>query len=138
MSSQPQPAAATMTGLVEDLARAGRAAQRVLARMDSPAKERALLLAAEALRRDEAAILEANARDMAAGAANGLSSAMLDRLRLDAGRLAGIADAVAQVARLSDPVGEVIDSATRPNGMVRNGCACRSALSASSTKVAPT
>jgi glutamate-5-semialdehyde dehydrogenase len=85
--------------------------------MDSPAKSRALHAAAAALRAAEAEILAANARDVAAGAANGLSAAMLDRLRLDSARLAGIADAVDQVADLADPVGQVIDTSTRPNGM---------------------
>ncbi|PKB14058.1 glutamate-5-semialdehyde dehydrogenase [Novosphingobium kunmingense] len=103
--------------LVRHLAEAGRAAQRVLARLDSPAKARALHAAAAALREAEAAILAANVRDVAAGEARGLSGAMLDRLRLDAGRLAGIADAVDQVADLADPVGAVIDESTRPNGM---------------------
>jgi glutamate-5-semialdehyde dehydrogenase len=107
-----------VTDLVEGLARAGRVAQRVLARMPAPAKEQALRLAAAALRRAEPEILAANARDVAAGEANGLSGALLDRLRLDSGRLAAMADAVEQVASLPDPVGEVIDSATRPNGMV--------------------
>ena len=118
MSSQPQISADSVTDLVEGLARAGRVAQRVLARMPAPAKERALQLAAAALRRAEPEILAANARDVASAETNGLSGAMLDRLRLDSGRLAAMADAVEQVARLPDPVGAVIDSATRPNGMV--------------------
>ena len=105
------------TALVADLAREGRAAQRVLARMDAPAKEAALRAAAAALRADEAAILAANARDLAAGEQAGLSPAMLDRLRLDPARLAGIAGAVDQVASLPDPVGEVIDRSERPNGL---------------------
>lgn len=118
MSSQPQISPDSVTDLVEGLARAGRVAQRALARMPAPAKEQALRLAAAALRRAEPEILAANARDVAAGEANGLSGALLDRLRLDSGRLAAMADAVEQVASLPDPVGEVIDSATRPNGMV--------------------
>lgn len=103
--------------LVERLAHAGRAAQRELARLDSPAKARALRAAAQALRDAEGEILAANARDLAAGEANGLTKAMLDRLRLDPARLAGIADAVDQVAGLPDPVGETIDRAERPNGL---------------------
>jgi len=86
--------------------------------MTTPQKAAALLAAAEALRAAAPAILEANAQDMAAGAARGLSGAMLDRLRLDVGRLAGIADAVAAVAGLPDPVGEVISQDERPNGLV--------------------
>ena len=104
--------------LIERLALAGRAAQRVLARMDDPAKAHALRLAAQALRDAEPEILAANARDMEAGEARGLTAALLDRLRLDSGRLAGIADAVEAVAGLPDPVGEVIDTAQRPNGLV--------------------
>jgi glutamate-5-semialdehyde dehydrogenase len=104
--------------LIERLAHAGRAAQRVLARMDDPAKARALRLAARALRDAEPEILAANARDMEAGEARGLTPALLDRLRLDSARLGGIADAVEAVAGLPDPVGEVIDTAQRPNGLV--------------------
>jgi glutamate-5-semialdehyde dehydrogenase len=104
--------------LTQRLARAGRGAQRALARLGDEQKSAALLSAAAALRTAEADILAANARDMAAGAARGLSGALLDRLRLDPERLAAMADGVAQVAMLADPVGQVIDSVTRPNGLV--------------------
>ena len=107
----------TPEALVERLALAGRAAQRHLARMSDAQKTEALRAAAAALRAAEPAILEANARDIAAGEAKGLSGALLDRLRLDSQRLAGIADAVEQVATLADPVGQVIDTAERPNGL---------------------
>ena len=70
------------------------------------------------MREDAAAILAANAEDLAAGTANGLTPAMLDRLKLDPERLAGVADAVDSIAELPDPVGQVIDTATRPNGLV--------------------
>ncbi|WP_333839008.1 glutamate-5-semialdehyde dehydrogenase [Novosphingobium sp.] len=108
----------TPAALVERLARAARIAQGTLARMPSPAKAAALRLAAAALRRAEAAILAANAIDMANGEANGLTPALLDRLRLDPARVAGIADAVEQVAGLDDPVGQEIDRRERPNGLV--------------------
>ncbi|MDF8332929.1 glutamate-5-semialdehyde dehydrogenase [Novosphingobium cyanobacteriorum] len=111
-------AAESVTTLVERLARAGRAAQKVLARMPSPDKERALKLAGAALRRAGPGILEANAKDMAAGEARGLSSALLDRLRLNEKRLEAMAAAVEQVAVLADPVGDVIGEDARPNGMV--------------------
>jgi glutamate-5-semialdehyde dehydrogenase len=107
----------TAEQLVHRLAEAGRAAQRVLASMPAEAKAAALRAAAGALRAAEADILAANALDLAAGEANGLSNAMLDRLRLDSSRLAGIADAVEQVAGLADPVGDVIDASERPNGL---------------------
>jgi glutamate-5-semialdehyde dehydrogenase len=116
MTTQNIPAETPET-LVAGLAKAGRAAQRVLARMSDDEKCAALVAAAQALRDDAPVILAANAQDLAAGEANGLTGAMLDRLKLDEARLAGIADAVAQVAHLADPVGQVIDASERPNGL---------------------
>lgn len=116
MSTQPKPSLAP-DGLVSDLARAGRAAQRVLARMDDQAKAGALRSAASALRAASADVLAANAADLAAGEASGLTSAMLDRLRLDQQRLENVAAAVEAVAELRDPVGEVIDRSQAPAGM---------------------
>ena len=118
MSTKPQIPAESPEELVARLARLGRAAQRVLARMSDAAKAAALRAAAQALRDNQADVLAANAQDLAAGEARGLSGAMLDRLRLDPARLAGIADALDQVADLPDPVGEVISRRERPNGMV--------------------
>ena len=118
MSSTANPSPESPEALIARLARAGRAAQRLLARMTDAQKAAALRSAAAALREDAAEILAANALDVAAGEANGLSGAMIDRLRLDAARLAGIADAVDQVAGLPDPVGQVIDRSERPNGLV--------------------
>src|SRR6187551_809795 len=106
MSTQLQPLA-DHDALVAELALAGRAAQRELARMEDSGKAAALCAAAAALRAATPRILEANARDLVAGEANGLSGAMLDRLRLDEGRLEGIAAAVEQVAALPDQVGRV-------------------------------
>ena len=62
-------------------------------------------------------ILTANATDLAAGREAGLSAAVLDRLALDAGRVAGIADALREMAALPDPVGEVVRGSTLPNGL---------------------
>ena len=105
------------TQLIARLAGAGRAAQRNLALQDSASKSRVLHAAAHALRAAEAAILAANARDVASAQAGGMSAAMLDRLRLDSERLGGIVAAVAGVADLPDPVGQVIDRSVRPNGL---------------------
>ena len=116
MSTQPQPFA-DHDALVAGLAHAGRAAQRVLARMDTGARAAALRSAAAALRAHAPRIIEANARDVAAGEANGLSGAMIDRLRLDEERLEGVASAVEAVAALPDPVGDVIDRSIAPGGM---------------------
>lgn len=103
--------------LVARLATSARQAQKHLARMDSSSKAKALHCAAEALRDHSEAILAANAKDLEAGRANGLSPAMIDRLKLDSQRLAAIADAVDQVADLPDPVGQIIDRSARPNGL---------------------
>ncbi|TAD73562.1 MAG: aldehyde dehydrogenase family protein, partial [Sphingomonadales bacterium] len=112
LAESPPPEA-----LVHGLANAARLAQRKLAALPSDARAAALHRAAEALRAAMPTVLDANARDLAAGEANGLSKAMLDRLALDEARLAGIADAVAAVADLPDPVGEMIDASERPNGL---------------------
>lgn len=103
--------------LIERMAVAGRVAQRQLSRLSDRQKATALRAGAEALRESEGMILAANAIDLEAGEANGLTAAMLDRLRLSPARLAGIADAVCQVAELPDPVGQVIDEVERPNGL---------------------
>jgi len=115
--SAPDTRAADPAALVTELAGAARRAQRQLAAMGSEARAAALHRAAEALRAAAPAILAANAADLAAGKANGLAPAMLDRLALDDKRLGAIADAVAAVADLPDPVGSVIDTTTRPNGL---------------------
>lgn len=105
------------TALVTGLATAGRAAQRVLARKTDAEKSAALKLAAKALRAAADDVLSANARDVAAAEARGLTAALLDRLRLDPARLEGAAAAIEAVADLPDPVGEVIASDVRPNGL---------------------
>ncbi len=104
--------------LVAGLAQAGRQAQLQLARLSSAQRAEGLRGAARAIRAQAAEILAANAQDMAAGAARGLSGAMLDRLKLDPERLGGIADALAAIADLPDPVGQEIDRTSRPNGLV--------------------
>ena len=92
-----------------------RAAAHALAVLDSQTKNDILRSMAAGLREYEADILSANALDIKAGEENGLSSAMLDRLRLDSARLEGIASGVEEVADLPDPVGEVLEEWTRPN-----------------------
>lgn len=111
------PNVETPETLVQRLGAAARIAQRRLAAMDSAARAEALRAAAAALRDASASILEANARDIEAAEANGLTGAMVDRLRLDPARLAAIADALEKVAGLPDPVGQVIDETTAPSGL---------------------
>jgi glutamate-5-semialdehyde dehydrogenase len=92
-------------------------ASRELATLGSGVKDDALEAIASALVDATEQILEANARDLAAGEANGLSEALLDRLALDEARIAGMAAGVRKIAALPDPVGEVIDGSTLPNGL---------------------
>ena len=94
-----------------------RAAARTLATAPTAAKTRALHAAADALRADADAILQANTVDMANGEEARLSAPMLDRLRLDRDRLDAIATALADVAALPDPVGAEIARWQRPNGL---------------------
>ena len=94
-----------------------RAAAQALAATSAETRRRALRAAAAAIRKDEAAILEANAADMAAARASGLSGALLDRLALDSGRVEAMAAGVEQVAALDDPVGRLLGEWERPNGL---------------------
>jgi glutamate-5-semialdehyde dehydrogenase len=102
---------------VTDIARTAKKASRALALAPTAVRDAALRAAALALRADEAAILEANAKDLATAQAKGLTDAMTDRLRLDHARLEDIAVACEAVAKLPDPVGEVTEDWTRPNGL---------------------
>ncbi len=100
-----------------ELALACRDAAQVVAALDSTAKRALLRDMAAALETQAAAVLDANARDMQQAAAKGVQGAMLDRLRLDETRVAGIANALREVAELPDPVGVVTRRETRPNGL---------------------
>ncbi|MGI9109674.1 MAG: glutamate-5-semialdehyde dehydrogenase [Opitutales bacterium] len=102
---------------VTAIARTAKKASRALALAPTAVRDAALRAAAQALRADEAAILEANVKDLAAAKAKGLTDAMTDRLRLDHARLEDIAVACEAVAKLPDPVGEVTEDWTRPNGL---------------------
>ena len=102
---------------VTEIARTAKKASRALALAPTAVRDAALRAAAQALRADEVAILEANAKDLAAAQAKGLTEAMTDRLRLDHARLEDIAVACEAVAKLPDPVGEVTEDWTRPNGL---------------------
>lgn len=99
------------------LGEAALAAQPVLARAPRAQKDAALRAAADALRGRRAALLEANAADMAAARAKGLKGAMLDRLQLDDARLESMARGLEDIAALEDPVGRVLAEWTRPNGL---------------------
>ena len=95
--------------LIADMGRRARAASAILAQTPTATKAAALNAAARALRAAEATILAANAEDVARGETNGLSGAMIDRLKLDPKRLEGVAAGLEAVAALPDPVGSIID-----------------------------
>jgi len=104
---------AYMTGVGE----AARAAARVLARADTRTKDAALCAMAAAVRRNEAAMLAANAEDVAAARAAGQDAAFVDRLALSAKSIAAMAEGLEQIAALPDPVGEISDLKFRPSGI---------------------
>jgi glutamate-5-semialdehyde dehydrogenase len=107
-----------MTGEIEIQARACRDAAVRVAALDTNAKRELLNRMADALAADASNVLCANAADMQAARARDIAPAMLDRLRLDEERLAGIVAALRNVAGLDDPVGRITRSETRPNGLV--------------------
>ena len=109
------------------LAKQAKTASRELAKLSSAEKNACLLAMATALEQNAAAIKQANALDLEFGAKHGLSSAMLDRLRLDDKRIAGMARGLREVAALPDPVGRILDERTRracaSNPATRRFCA---------------
>ena len=118
MTRTPIPSGtADIEALMRGLGEAALAAQPVLARAPRAQKDAALRAAADALRGRRAALLEANAADMAAARAKGLKGAMLDRLQLDDARLESMARGLEDIAALDDPVGRVLAEWTRPNGL---------------------
>lgn len=103
--------------LVQAKAQTAKQAAAKLAVTSTAVKNAALLAMATALEAQQSEILAANERDMTAAAAKGMKSSMLDRLKLTAERISGMADGLRQVAGLADPVGNVIDGKTLPNGL---------------------
>jgi glutamate-5-semialdehyde dehydrogenase len=107
----------TLNEQMTQLAKQAKAASRELAKLTTREKNDCLLAMADALEKNAAAIKQANALDMDAGAKGGLSSAMLDRLKLDDKRIAGMAKGLREVAALPNPVGKILDERVRPNGL---------------------
>jgi glutamate-5-semialdehyde dehydrogenase len=108
---------ADLVQLVTTLAQRARAASRVLATAPAEAKNAALARLAELLPASADALLAANAKDLAAAKEHNLTGAQIDRLTLDAQRIAQMAEGVRQVAALPDPVGEELERTVRPNGL---------------------
>jgi glutamate-5-semialdehyde dehydrogenase len=108
---------ATTTLSIAETCAAAKRASRELATLGSDVKDAALHAIADALIACSETILDANARDLEAGERGGLTDALLDRLALDEQRIAEMAAGVRTIASLPDPVGEVIDGSTLPNGL---------------------
>ena len=106
-----------IAGRMAALGRAARAAARELALAPAEAKNRALAAMAEAIRADVEGCLKANALDLAAAEQKGRPAAFLDRLTLTPERIAAMAQGLDEIAALADPVGDVIASWERPNGL---------------------
>lgn len=104
-------------GLVRELASRARQAARRLAQLPGTVRDQALLAMAAALREHAAAILQANADDMARAKERGLSKALLDRLFLDERRIERMARGLEQVASLEDPLAQAVRAWRRPNGL---------------------
>jgi glutamate-5-semialdehyde dehydrogenase len=107
----------TLNEQMTRLARQARAASRELARLTTAEKNSCLLAMADALEKNAGDIQTANASDLEAAATSGLAPAMLDRLKLDDKRIAGMAKGLREVAALPDPVGRILDERVRPNGL---------------------
>src|SRR5258705_248369 len=107
----------TLAEQMTQLARQAKAASRQLARLSSDNKNHCLRAMATVLEENPEAIQDANGRDVENGAKVGLSSAMLDRLKLDKKRIMEMAKGLREVATLPDPVGRILDERVRPNGL---------------------
>ena len=106
-----------LTEQMTQLAKQAKAASRELAKLTTREKNDCLLAMAEALENNSTVLKEANAQDMEVATKLGLSSAMLDRLKLDDKRIAAMAKGLREVATLPDPVGKILDERVRPNGL---------------------
>ncbi|MBA3455452.1 MAG: glutamate-5-semialdehyde dehydrogenase [Deltaproteobacteria bacterium] len=103
--------------MIRKVAETARAASRIVAKATSAQRTAAIQAIGAAIEAHASDILAANARDLAAGEVAGLSAAMLDRLKLDPKRVAGLARAVAEVAAAPDLIGAIERSEVRPNGL---------------------
>lgn len=115
--STDSPAITETVDAPQDRLTRAKNASRATARLTSDDKTRALEAIALALEAHASVIITANERDIERGRASGISESLIDRLRLDDKRVAGLASAVRDVAALSDPVGQVIGGHRMPNGV---------------------
>ena len=105
------------TQMIFELGQRARAAASLAASLDTPAKNRILKVAADRLLEATDHLLNANARDVEGAADAGMAPTLIDRLRLDANKIESMSSSLGQIADLPDPVGTIVDSWTRPNGL---------------------
>tara|TARA_R110001599_G_scaffold37063_8_gene115511 strand:- start:417 stop:1703 length:1287 start_codon:yes stop_codon:yes gene_type:complete len=118
MTAQPQiTERSSIAQMMEELGRSARKAAKTMSLVPTDAKNKALREAANALRIRKFDILEANAKDMAAARDKNISPALLDRLELNDSRIESMATGLDEIAKLKDPVGDVIAEWDRPNGL---------------------
>jgi len=101
-----------------ELGKRAKIAERTLSNMPTSKKDEALKAIADALIKNTDKIIEANALDIKNAVDNGIKEAMVDRLKLTKERIKGIAQGVLEVIKLKDPVGEVLETINRPNGLI--------------------
>ncbi|MCR5731182.1 MAG: glutamate-5-semialdehyde dehydrogenase, partial [Ruminococcus sp.] len=104
-------------GYTEDLGKKAKAAEPAIAAASTKQKNEALAAISAALIANKELIIRENEKDLVAAKENGMSEAMQDRLKLDADRIAGIAKGVDELIALNDPIGEIIEGFSRPNGL---------------------
>ena len=107
----------SLSELLEQIGQRAASSSRILAQATTAEKNEGLLAIAHRIEQSAQTILAANVADLEAGSKSGLSSAMLDRARLDAKRIQAIANSVREVVQVKDPVGEVLKEWSRPNGL---------------------
>lgn len=106
-----------MSRLIE-MGKAAKDASIILAKLKTPEKNRALNACADALEKNMDRVLEVNKKDVEAAVANGIKGAFIDRLTLTEDRVRGMADGLRDVAKLDDPIGEVLYMKTLDNGLI--------------------
>ncbi len=117
MSARPEAMDISISDYVNAIGRRARVAAREMSKINTGAKNAALLKIADLIDASKEKLQSENQKDLDAGASNGLSDAMLDRLALTEERISGMADGLRQIASLSDPVGAITDLKYRPSGI---------------------
>ena len=102
---------------LEEIGQKAVAAKFVLQTLSTEKKDKALQAVADAFLARKQEMIDANAKDIEVGEANGMHPGMLDRLRLNDERIAGMAEGLIQITQLQDPLGEVLERFERPNGL---------------------